>query len=49
MPHFLLLWCLFSPENYFEVAIGPVTGHGSRGYWSGSRDIREIDGNTFNS
>ena len=32
--------------NYFslnEVAIGPVTGRGSQGYWRGSRDIREIN------
>ena len=28
-----------------EVAIGPVTGRGSRGYWSRSRGIREIYGN----
>ena len=28
-----------------SLAIGPVTGRDSRGYWSGSRGLREIYGN----
>ena len=37
---FFLIWY---PLILYEVAIGLVTGRGSRGYWSGSFGMREID------